>query len=241
MMSRTKRPRDGAISHFHRRMSCELFIFLLFIFVLTLKLFYFYSTGEEIFLFCSFGEKLCCLESCSKLLIFSKKTDEFSRGFLNFLNHSTLEFLLILFFSHFKNALKNCKRKFRKNFRYEKKNQISQFSTENLLLSLSRSDSFSFEIIFGWFALDIPSRLDDRLKSAINNTQKILRALRRSMSRKKIFFFLSSSLPRVISRSSTQPENQSHTQERRWISARRKNCAIFFIFINFCSSFFARL
>lgn len=138
MMSRTKRPRDGAISHFHRRMSCELFIFLLFIFVLTLKLFYFYSTGEEIFLFCSFGEKLCCLESCSKLLIFFQKNWWIFSRFSQLSQSLNTWIFVNSFFSHFKNALKNCKRKFRKNFRYEKKTKFHNFPLK-IFFSLSRA------------------------------------------------------------------------------------------------------
>lgn len=142
----------------------------------------FTTTGEEIFFFIS---KL--LQNCFPSFLFAWNSSKL----LLFFNHSTLLYIQNVF-SSFRNAL-NCKKK-NSNFP-----QIKNFAiTENLRKKFHnfplkwKSFFFSLSLFFLrlFFALDIPSRLDDRLKSAIINTQKILRALlRRSMSKKFLFFF----------------------------------------------------
>lgn len=163
------------------------------IFILTLKFFYFYER-EKIF-----STIFCFFETFFFFFLFS--------------NHFSL--VLIQIFFLFQNAL-ICKKTgwlylFLNSLRkHRKKFKNSQFSLKIFFFFLL-SPRFSLD----WFvfALDIPSRLDDRLKSAINNTRKY--SARCADQWVKTFFFF-----RAISRSSTQ----HRTKVTREMNKKEEKC-----------------
>lgn len=156
-------------------LSCEYFCY----FYPHLEIFLFLTTGED------FSTIFCFFETFFFFSFFS--------------NHSSLVSIQILFFL-FQNAL-ICKKATTQEFlflnslrKHRKKFKNSQFSLKIFFFFL-----LSPRFFLDWFvfALDIPSRLDDRLKSAINNTRKY--SSRCADQWAETFFFF-----RVILRSSTQ-------------------------------------